>query len=350
MTEIIDLRSDTMTKPSAAMRQAIAAADVGDDVFDEDPTIHKLQEKVVALTGMQAALFVPSGTMANQLAIRCQTVIGDEALLDAGGHVLNYEAGGIAAISGVIPRSISSERGVVTAQTIESHLRAVNDHHAPVRLVILENTHNMAGGTIFPLTEQKRIRELTRSRGIAVHVDGARIFNASVATGVSIAEYASCCDTLAFCFSKGLGAPVGSMIAGSSETIALARRMRKMLGGGMRQAGLLAAAAIYALDHNIEGLADDHRRARDLASSIEACDNFSLYDGAPETNILFMRVDTPGGAQPVVDKLAQLGVLALATQMNRIRFVTHLDINDDQIAKAKEMLVQVDREIAGRRG
>ncbi len=343
MTEIVDLRSDTLTRPSPAMREVIASAEVGDDVFDEDPTINKLQEKVVALTGMEAALFVPSGTMANQLAIRCQTQIGDEVLLDDCGHVMNYEAGAIAAISAVIPRQIHATNGFITAGQVVSNVRCEDDHHAPLSLVVLENTHNMAGGTVFPLSEMQAIREVTAQRAIAVHIDGARIFNASVAAGVPLTEYARCCDTLSFCFSKGLGAPVGSMLVGSAETIGLARRMRKMLGGGMRQSGLLAAAAIYALDHNVKRLADDHRHARELAAAIDRTKHFSLLSGPPETNIVFMCIKDSDAADAVCEKLADYGVLAFSTKPDRIRFVFHLDINDDQAAQTVRAIEQLDQ-------
>ncbi|MCK4305378.1 MAG: aminotransferase class I/II-fold pyridoxal phosphate-dependent enzyme [Candidatus Eisenbacteria sp.] len=346
MPNLIDLRSDTVTQPTAEMRRAMAEADLGDDVFSEDPTVNHLQRRAAQLLGKDAAIFVPSGTMANQLAIRTQTNLGDEIILEQNAHILNHESGAAAAFSGVQTRQLPGRRGVITTEQIARCLRGSNDHYAPVSLVCLENTHNRAGGAVFPLDEMKRIYRLTRDRGLALHIDGARIFNASTCTGIPVSAYAACCDTISFCFSKGLGAPVGSVLLGTADLIARARRVRKMLGGGMRQAGIIAAGALHALEHHVERLADDHRRARGLAEGIASVAGFRVVNDPPETNIVIIGVKahptetaartaaSSRNAQEVCQALAQRSVLTLPVSDSEIRLVTHMDVDDDAVDQA----------------
>ncbi len=338
MSRIADLRSDTLTRPTPAMRAAMAAAEVGDDVFGEDPTVLALEGRSAAIAGKEAAVYVPSGTMANELAIRSQASPGDEILLERNSHVFDYESGAAANLCGVLPRQIPGERGVITWEQIAAHLRPENEHHAPVSMVLLENTHNRAGGAIFPLAEMQRIGREARARGLKVHIDGARVFNAVVATGIPAADYAACGDTIAFCFSKGLGAPIGSVLAGPREAIKRARRFRKMFGGGMRQAGIIAAGALYALDHHIERLAEDHARARRLAVGLAGAPGLRVENDPPDTNMVY--VEVPGTyvgssqtAPQVCAALKKMGVLCMAVSPTRIRLVVHLDVDDDDIER-----------------
>ncbi len=332
----VDLRSDTVTKPTEAMRRAMATAEVGDDVFGEDPTINRLEARVAELLGQEAALFVPSGTMANQLALRSQTQPGDEVIIERGGHIFNHEAGAAAVLSGVLLRQIEGDGGVITAGQVTRAIRPPDNHHAPPTLVTIENTHNMAGGTIFPLETLKELRRETRALGLALHIDGARIFNAAVAAGVSAADYGRQCDTISCCFSKGLGAPVGSALAGSAAVIRRARRMRKMLGGGMRQAGILAAGALYALDHHVDRLAEDHARARRLAKTISGLAGFTVANDPPPTNMVMVEVAPPRSAGELCRQLAERGVRALSISASRVRLVVHLEIGDEEIDRAED--------------
>ncbi|HZT81959.1 MAG TPA: GntG family PLP-dependent aldolase, partial [Gemmataceae bacterium] len=256
---VIDLRSDTVTRPTPGMRAAMAAAEVGDDVFDEDPTVNRLQERVAALLGKEAALFVPSGTMSNQVCVRTHTQPGDELLCDVNCHIYNYEAGGPAVLSGVTCRCVEGDCGILDVSQLDGLVRPDNEHFVRTRLVCLENTHNRGGGKVYPLEKVQAISAWARRAGLATHLDGARLWNAVVATGVPAQEWARHFDSVSVCFSKGLGAPVGSALAGPRDFVAKARRTRKLFGGGMRQAGVLAAAALYALDHHVERLAEDHR-------------------------------------------------------------------------------------------
>jgi threonine aldolase len=258
----IDLRSDTITVPTPAMREAMAAAEVGDDMFGEDPTVAKLEARVAELLGKEAAMFAPSGTMVNQLALRAHTEPGDEVILDGNAHIYYYEGGAPAALAGVMCRCLPGVRGIFTAADLEAVLRPADQHFAPTRLVCLENTHNRGGGKIWPQELVREIGTLTRERGIRLHLDGARLWNAAVARGISERELAAEFDSVAVCFSKGLGAPVGSALCGSREFIQRARRFRKMFGGGMRQAGIIAAGALHALEHHRGRLAEDHANAR----------------------------------------------------------------------------------------
>jgi threonine aldolase len=332
---VVDLRSDTVTRPSAGMREAIAAAEVGDDVLGDDPTVIRLQERMAALFGKEAALFVPSGSMANQVSIRAVCEPGDEIICDDTTHSYNYETGGPAALSGAGMRLINGPRGIFTAEDVKARLRPNSSHFAHSRMVIIENTNNRGGGSIWPLENIVAIRELTRECGLHLHLDGARLMNACVATGRKPADFARHFDSLSMCFSKGLGAPVGSIVAGSRPFIERAHRFRKMFGGGMRQAGILAAAALYALDHNIERLAEDHANARRLALGICRLAGIRLDPATVETNIVIFEIDPAlCSADEFTRRLEQRGVRMFATAPNKARAVTHLDVSREQIDRA----------------
>ncbi len=333
---LVDLRSDTITRPTPTMRDAMAAAEVGDDVFGEDPTVNRLEEEVARRFGKEAAVYVPSGTMANQLAVHSLTQPGDEVLVERDCHIFNHESGAAAVLSGVLLRQLSGEHGVITADQVLASLRPEDDHHAPVTLVTAENTHNRSGGSIFPLDILRNLRLVTEERGIALHIDGARIFNASVATGIPLADYGSLCDTISCCFSKALGAPVGSALAGSTATIRRARRMRKMLGGGMRQAGILAAGALHALDHHVDRLAQDHARARRLASGLRSLAGFGVRNDPPDTNMVIVTVEAPRTAEQVCRDLASHDVHTFDVSATEIRLVVHLELDDRHIDRTLE--------------
>ena len=339
MSQVIDLRSDTLTKPNADMRRAMAQAEVGDDVFGEDPTVNALQAEASELLGKEAAIFVPSGTMANQLAIRAQTHHGDEIIADRNCHTFNYEAGAVAALSGVLVRTLEGDRGILKAQQIKEAIRPKDQHFAPTRLICLENTHNRGGGSVYPLEEIVRIRELAEEQGLLMHLDGARLFNASVASGIDARDYARCFDSVSFCLSKGLGCPVGSIVVGSHDLIEKVHRYRKMFGGGMRQVGILAAAGIYALEHNISRLAEDHQNAKTLARAIQNMKGATINADEVETNIVIFDVQTSGmSAHAVTDHMKRRGVLMLPTSQTRIRAVTHLDVSRADIDEAIERI------------
>ena len=331
----VDLRSDTVTRPSAAMRRAIANAEVGDDVFGEDPTVLRLEAMTAERLGKEAALFVPSGTMANQIAIRVHTRAGDELLCEAGGHPFNYEAGGAAMLSGVTIRPLKGERGLLMPKQVRSSFRPVDPHFSPATLLIIEDTSNRGGGTVHPLALLDYLASTAHAGGAATHLDGARMWNAVVASGQSAARRLRGYDTVSMCLSKGLGAPVGSVLAGPSALMERARRFRKALGGGMRQAGFLAAAGVYALENNIERLAQDHARARRLTEGLEGL-GFTVRP--PETNMVYVTVKD--GAQAVTT-LAEQGVRALAVSTTELRLVLHLDVDDagvETAIKAFELL------------
>lgn len=315
------------------MRAAMAAAEVGDDVFGEDPTVNTLEARVAALLGKEAGLFVPSGTMANQIAIRLLTQPGDEVVMEADAHPFHYEAGGAAVISGVTLRLVQGRRGLLDPEVVRAALRPPNVHHAPARLLSVENTANRGGGTVVGVARCRALAEVAREAGLHTHLDGARLWNAAVATGEPVAAFAQPYDVVNVCFSKGLGAPVGSMLCASAERVAVGRRIRKMLGGGMRQVGILAAAAHYALDHNLPRLGADHRRARRLAEAL-AEHGYEL-EAMPETNIVYVRVPE---APAWCAELARRGVLAIALGHDRVRFVTHLDVDDAGIEQAVDAL------------
>jgi len=338
----IDLRSDTVTKPSRNMRQAIAAAEVGDDVFGQDPTINILQSRVAELLGKEEGLFVASGTMGNQVAVNLHTRPGEEVILDRDAHIFYYEAGGPALLSGVMLHPLDSSHGILTASTIQAALRPPNIHFPPTSLICLENTLNRAGGRIFPLEEIAKIHRLARKHNLKVHLDGARLWNASVASGISLAEYSRYFDTVMVCFSKGLGAPVGSLLVGDRAAIEEARRYRKIYGGGMRQAGILGAAALYALEHNLPLLKQDHEKAISLAEAFNTLDYLSVDMESVQTNIVIITVtDQRLTAPRIAEALEKEGVLILALGVRMLRAVTHLDVNTADIKKAISIIKRI---------
>jgi threonine aldolase len=338
MSKVVDLRSDTVTRPVADMRRAIAEAEVGDDVFGDDPTVNALEARVSALFCKEAALFVPSGTMGNQVALASLTQPGDEVVLDRQSHIFNYEVAAAPALSGVQFNALDGDRGVITAEQIAPHIRPVNLHNPVTRAISIENTHNRAGGRVFPIDEMRRIKTLAKENNLAVHLDGARLANAVTASGHSFEDYAACADTVSMCFSKGLGAPVGSVVAGGRETLEKARKKRKQFGGGMRQAGILAAAAMYALDHHVERLGLDHENAKRLAGSIESIDGLELVYPV-ETNIVIFRVDEELAEVDVfLRELDEHDILAVPFGPSLVRMVTHLDVNADDVRYVADVL------------
>jgi threonine aldolase len=339
---LVDLRSDTVTRPSPGMRQAMAEAEVGDDVFHEDPSVNRLEEMVAALYGKDAALYVASGTMANQIAIRAQTHHGDEIIMERTSHPFNSEAGALAALAGVQVNLIDGAHGIMDAEQIRAVVRSPDVHHAPTALICLENTHNRGGGSVWPLENIRAIREVARAAGVPMHLDGARLMNACVATGLTPKDYAQYFDSCTLCLSKGLGAPVGSLVIGAKEFITKAHRFRKQFGGGMRQAGILAAAGIYALEHNVERLAEDHLNAKRLARGIAEIEGLAVDVNRVETNIVYFDVRQAGLSVPtLLERLKAEGVLMLGTGPNSIRAVTHLDVSKDGIERAVKVLREV---------
>jgi threonine aldolase len=342
MKEMIDLRSDTVTRPTPGMRKAMAEAEVGDDVFGEDPTVNALQEKVANLLGKEVALFVPSGTMANQLSIKSHTQPGDEVIIEASSHPYNFEGGAGAALSGIQFQCLKGVRGILDASQIEEAIRPA-DHHFPItKLICLENTHNRGGGSIYPLEKMSEIYRLAKTKGLLLHLDGARLWNASVATGIQPREYAQWADSVSVCLSKGLGAPIGSLVAGSKSFIDRVHRFRKMFGGGMRQVGIIAAAGIYALDHHLERLKEDHRNAKRLAVGLKEFKGVSIDPKHVETNIVIFDVTHTGmtGSQ-VAEAMKKEGVLIHAFSKTQIRLVTHLDVNAEDIERALKAFKKV---------
>lgn len=338
---VVDLRSDTVTRPTPAMRRAIAEAAVGDDVFGDDPTVLELERRCAEISGKEAALYVPSGTMGNQLAVAALTQPGDEVLLEAESHIFLYEQGGIAANSGCLAHVVRGERGVFAPAALLAALRGEDDHAARLTLVCAENTHNRAGGAIVPLAALRALADAARARGVRVHLDGARLWNASVASGVPIADWAACADTLMMCFSKGLGAPVGSILVGPADAVRRARRVRKRWGGGMRQAGILAAACLHALDHHVARLAEDHARARTLAAGLRALPGVSVAE--PDTNIVIAELAAPLEPPAVLAALESRGVRMVGFGAGRIRAICHLDVDDAGVARAIAAFAEVVR-------
>lgn len=339
--KIIDLRSDTVTKPSPAMLEAMMMAEVGDDVLSEDPTVKKLEEKAAAIFGMEAGLFCPSGTMTNQIAIRIQTQPQQEVICDKRSHIYNYEGGGIAYNSFCSVRLLDGDRGILSPDAIEANINHEDIHYPETALVALENTVNKGGGSYYTLDQIAAISEVCQRHQLSLHLDGARVFNALAVTGEPSAAYGPFFDTISICLSKGLGAPVGSVLLGSKKLIKKALRVRKVLGGGMRQAGYLAAAGIFALDHSVPLLVEDHRRARIIADTLE---NLSFVDQVlpVETNIVIfsLRGTTP---QILLSKLSEQGIQAIPFGRNEIRMVTHLDFDDLMLEKATAVLKKMDR-------
>ncbi|MDD4597446.1 MAG: GntG family PLP-dependent aldolase [Lentimicrobiaceae bacterium] len=334
----IDLRSDTVTRPTPAMMQAMFLAKVGDDVFEEDPTINELEVKTATLFGMEAGLFCPSGTMTNQIAVNVHTRPGDEVILHKLSHLYYYEGGGMMRNSGVSVCLLEGERGMITAEDVENHINPADDVHRPLTtMVAVENTMNKGGGAVYDFNELLKIGEVARKHSLAYHMDGARIFNALAVTEQNATDYGKLFDSISVCFSKGLGAPVGSVLLGSKDFIYKARRIRKVFGGGMRQAGYLAAAAIYALDHNLERLNEDHRKAKVLAAFLSEL-NWVDEVLPVDTNILIFKTRPGLAAADVVKKLASAGLLCMDFDKQSIRMVTHLDFTDEMLEETLRIL------------
>lgn len=334
MQKPVDLRSDTVTRPTPAMREAMAHAEVGDDVYGEDPTARRLEERVAEITGKAAALFVPSGTMGNQIALLCHTRRGDEIILGEGAHCAFYESGAAAAWSGVQPL-VAGQGGLFTVKDLEAAIKPPAYYYPRTSLVTIENTHNRAGGRIFPQADILQIAAFACSKGLALHLDGARIWNAAAATGLPVALLAEPFDTVSVCFSKGLGAPVGSALCGSVEIIRAAHRFRKMLGGGMRQIGILAAGALHALEHHRDRIVEDHTSAQAIADAARAVDGVVVSE--VQTNIV--NIETPGvSAERVVHAAQQRGVLVGSVGPSRVRAVTHLDVAAADVPRAAKAI------------
>ena len=338
-TEIIDIRSDTVTQPTQAMREAMAHAPVGDDVYGEDPTVNLLQKKVAELLGKPAALFVPSGVMSNQLAIKVHTQPGDEVIVEKDSHIFNYETSGPSILSNVQLHPIIGERGVLYAKQLAPAVRPGAYYMMRTSLICLENTHNRAGGAVYPLDEIKRISEFARAVGLKTHLDGARLWNASVASGVSPKEYAKHFDTISVCFSKGLGAPVGSALVGSEEAIQRARKFRKIFGGGMRQAGIIAAGALFALENNIERLKEDHEKAKRFAERISRNPCLVVDMKTVQTNMVVFDISQTGkSTDELITMLRSKNVLISDANYTSLRAVTHLNVSMDQVMTAAEIV------------
>jgi threonine aldolase len=332
---MIDLRSDTVTKPTAAMREAMARADVGDDVYGDDPSVRALEARTAAILGKEDAVYMPTGTMTNQVALRVHTEAGDEILVESGAHVFVNEGGAPAGLSGILIRTIPGEHGIFTPEQLENSLRVSHPFNpstiaAPTRLICLENTHNGGGGSVWPLETIRDVAGVARAHRLALHLDGARLWNASAASGVSEADYARSFDTVSVCFSKGLGAPIGSALAGAAGLIARARRFKQMFGGGFRQAGIVAAAALYALDNHRADLANDHERAHQLAARLSELPGVQLDPTRVETNIIRFGLDKPL-AFDLVERCHAKGVHMLPAGRRAVRAVVHRDIDDRAI-------------------
>ncbi len=339
----VDLRSDTVTRPTAAMRRAIAEAEVGDDVYGEDPTIRRLEEAAAERVGHEAALFVPTGTMGNQVAINLLSRPGTDVILEAGSHVYNYELGAMTAWSGATPRVLTGQGFLLDPDAVATAAKPGPYYMSRATLLVLENTHNHGGGVVLPPERKGALLAAAKAHGVAAHLDGARIFNAAHALGASAAQLARGFDTVMFCLSKGLGAPVGSVLCGSRALMAEARVVRKRMGGAMRQAGVLAAAGLYALEHHVDRLADDHRRAARLAGALAELPTFRIDPAAVRTNIVIAEVTAPATADGVLAALRERGVLAGGMGPGRIRFVTHLDVDDAGLGRAVDALREIAR-------
>src|SRR5688572_3452705 len=338
----IDLRSDTLTKPSPAMRRAMAEAEVGDDVFLEDPTVNRLQERAAAIFCREASLFVPSGTMGNLTSIVAHTRPGQEVICEETGHVYNYEMASMCSVAGVLPRVVAGKEGILSWAGIEPAIRPKVYYRPQTALIALENTHNMAGGTVYPTAVVEEICDKAHAQGLLVHLDGARIFNAAVYLKADVAEITRKFDSIQFCVSKGLGAPVGSLIVGSREFIERCRPIRKMLGGGMRQAGVLAAAGIIALEEGPKRLQIDHDNAQLLAQKLAAIPGIALDPAKVQTNIVIFSVRPSGRSSSVfLEQLREHGVLAVPVDDDRIRMVTHLDVDRAAVEMAAERVAAI---------
>ncbi|RME86517.1 MAG: low-specificity L-threonine aldolase [Planctomycetota bacterium] len=333
--KVSDFRSDTVTRPCEDMRKAMASAEVGDDVFGDDPTVQKLEKMSAQLFEKEAALFLPSGTMANQIACFCHTQPGDEVILEAFSHIYNFEVAALAVISRVQARPLESERGILSPEKVEKSIRPQNLHVPRTSLLCVENTHNMHGGRVIPFENLQRLYKITREHEMALHLDGARIFNASYASGIPVSQYASLADSVSFCLSKGLGAPVGSILVSTKEFIQRARKIRKMLGGGMRQAGVLAACGIVALEKR-ELLIRDHERAKKLGAGLASLSSFHVVQPV-ETNIVMVDLDSNLPASKVVEAFQKEGIWIVAVSPYRIRLVTHRDVDDQDVERCIEV-------------
>ena len=334
---VIDMRSDTVTKPTPGMRRAMAEAEVGDDMSGEDPTVNRLEELMCELLGKEAAVFACSGTQSNQMGVRTHCLPGDELLIESGGHIASFEQGAPAALSGVTCRLINGENGMLDVADLEGKIRADNQHLCVTRLVCLENTTNVGGGRSYPLDRINRVCNWAHHHGLVVHLDGARLFNAVVATGVSAADTCRQIDTISICFSKGLGCPMGSVLVGSKSQIAKARRVRKLFGGALRQAGIVAAAALYAMEHHVERLQVDHENAKAFAEAIHGIDGLTVETSEVETNLVFFNVDPElGNAAQLSAQLKQRGVRIGASGSQRLRACTHLDLDRESVIRAAE--------------
>jgi threonine aldolase len=337
----IDLRSDTVTKPSPAMRQAIANADVGDDVIDIDPTCQRLEKLTAEILGKEAAVFMPSGSMTNQVGVRIHCKPGDEFICEAGCHIYNYEQGAFAQLSGIVAKTVEGKAGVLHVDQLRGLIRPENDHLVRTRLMCLENTHNRGAGKIQPYENVVAICDWAREAGLRTHLDGARLWNAAAATGIAEAQWARHFDTVSVCFSKGLGAPVGSALAGPKDMMKEARRHRKLFGGAMRQDGIIAAGALFALQNNRLRLGEDHANAQILVAAVKKAEGLSLWPEEVETNIVIFRVEPKlASAAEFAAELKGQGVLSLAIGPQQVRMVTHLDVNEDQCRWAGQIIVE----------
>jgi threonine aldolase len=340
--QTVDLRSDTVTKPTPAMRAAMSEAEVGDDCLGDDPTVRRLEARIADLLGKEAAVFVPSGTMSNALAVRVHCQPGDELLCEASGHILRAEQASYAQLFGIAAQSVVGEYGILQLEQLVDRIRPDDDHCPRTRLVCLENTNNNGGGRIPPYDSVAEICTWAADHGLARHLDGARLLNAVVATGIAADRWAAHFDTVNVCFSKGLGAPVGSALIGSVELIQRARRYRKVLGGSMRQAGIIAAGALYALEHHIDRLAEDHHKAQVLADAIRGVPGLALDPDRVDTNIVIFRVANElGTAAEFAERLRERGVLVFTVGRQRIRAVTHLDVKLEQVAHAARIVQEL---------
>jgi len=339
--KVIDMRSDTVTKPTPGMRRAMAEADVGDDMSGEDPTVNRLEALMADLLEKEAAVFACSGTQSNQMGVRTHCQPGDELLIESTGHIANFEQGAVAALSGVTCRLITGQDGILDLPDVEGKIRADNQHLCVTRLVCLENTTNVGGGRVYPQENIDRIGQWAHAHGLKVHIDGARLFNAVVASGTSPAEICRHVDTVSICFSKGLGCPMGSVLVGSASEIARARRVRKLFGGALRQAGIVAAAAIYAMEHHVERLQIDHENARAFAEELRRIDGITLEPADIQTNLVFFNVDPElGNAGQLSAKLKQRNVRINATGPQRLRACTHLDVDREMVLEAAEAIAE----------
>lgn len=339
---MIDLRSDTVTKPTAGMRQAMALAEVGDDVYGEDPTVNRLETMAATLLGKEAGMFVPTGVMGNQLSIRLHTQPGDEVIVEASAHILRYEGGSASSLSGVQLCPVLGRRGLLSPEAVEAAIRRPDLHTPSTTLLCLEQTHNVGGGSVYSLEKMHQLTDLGRRHGLALHLDGARLFNAAVATGVSVAEYAAAFDTVSFCLSKGLGAPVGSMVVSDAARIHRLRRLRKVFGGGMRQVGILAAAGLYALEHHISRLAEDHANARHLAQLLHSIPGVVVEVESVETNMVMFHVpQSSKSTEQVLGDCREAGVLLNAVGDRSFRAVTHLDVSREDMDAAGKAFARV---------